>query len=1516
MQNTTGPDLFGVTPNQDPLAPEAVAEGPWEIPVNLRESRRVGGRICVAGRGPTPSDLIFVTSSVLEEETADEEVGNYGNKFKRKPSYLKGPVGMILRELCQSVGIDVDSQVYFTALAKWLLPKGDRLAPKRNHVEPGVRCLDREVREVEPKLVVAFGKAAFEFFCPVKIKFDAAVGAVFFSKEYNCRVMPMKHCFYIMAKPDWMETFRTDMRQVAELYNEIKGVVIKKVETHYRTVHNAAELRQLVSEIMAFDVYSVDCEWHGGNHVDGQLRSMQICWKDGHAAYIRFVDDAFNYVFDITYKQAGAILSLAVDRPEAKYVGHHISADLPWMHHVLGLQWRNKVRLDTEFAYQCCNEHAQLGLERHSVRFTDLGRYEMDLVMARKELKLEKDNGYGRIPDAILIPYACADVDVPMRSYPQIEAELERQGLLTYYREILNPFISNVFTQFALTGLPINLPKMEEMRELYGYAYVEMERALKRSMYTESWTLLDKVMQRVGVHPDIAQQLSMEMRVEYEDAQADSKDSWDRLVEMMQSAVPPEKRALVLPAVKHAYYAQSFNVQSKPALKVWLFDVKGYTPVKSTANKARGVPAMDWSKVMAWKPDRRAGIHPSADQQTLLILSGQNDDAVLRELLELNSVFSIKKSFLKDPIVDVGTGEVIAEAGLFAWVASDGRVHGQYSLTETSRTRAWKPNVLNWPSYVQDRITAGISRVLEIAAARGDIPPQFRKYIEGTKVPALRSCVWAPPGWCMVESDLKTAEIRGLAFISGDTNLIRIMTEPDTQFGLVKVGSAEVEIRLSFAPDCAIPNASQDPQCIMHLWVKGKLTRQVNPDELLRFPDGALRHPPADLHWSLAERVRGVPREKLLPKTDRAAAKVGNFSCLSLNARITTDVGPVAIKNLKTCNLVWDGLAWVYHEGIQYQGERYVIEYAGLRATPDHVVWAADGGKICFGDAAMRGVAISRTADAVGQPILAEFEASNGYASKAAQGLLSNGRMCLLPHGAEEVAAQPAGRALYKMPLPSQRQLHGYASNHAGGALPSYVATLPPRFARIGSQLQTTRYTRHFLEAGIYHLGHKQMARRNLQGKGLRSNRQQWALYPGEFKTRYPEGEPAQYSSIQRLIAREIRTFKNYAHRTAVHCKDITQHATDGVIAGANSATVERCRLPIREEETPSRSNSSCRTVPGAAPRYSTFPETHGGAFVERSHLQHAVSERQQSGDQHVSTVARHMRSESWIRLRRNYFQTLDQEGTNGAGCRAALEAFGFKLEKESVYDIINAGPRNRFTANGVLVSNSAYGATPLTLERKIEADTGKKPEAGTGEKILEALANRQPIADGYLKAVAMAPEAPGYLRAASGRLRHACMPSDVAGLSGNLRQSLLSAQGREFRNFGCQESVAATAAIAGERLLEFKYRCGLIGVPMIILYDSVVTLCPPNERAIWAKAHTLFLFLGNGWKYHGRVLRYPIDTELNTGWSERPSGMAARLLETPGYMPTPAHLKSVEDWLDAAIIYYEKNPEASVYNK
>ena len=247
----------------------------------------------------------------------------------------------------------------------------------------------------------------------------------------------------------------------------------------------------------------------------------------------------------------------------------------------------------------------------------------------------------------------------------------------------------------------------------------------------------------------------------------------------------------------------------------------------------------------------------------------------------------------------------------------------------------------------------------------------------------------------------------------------------------------------------------------------------------------------------------------------------------------------------------------------------------------------------------------------------------------------------------------------------------------------------------------------------------------------------------------------------------------------------------------------------------------------------------------------------------------------------------------------------------------MNAGPRHRFTCSGVLVSNSsAYGASDNTLERKIESDTGKKPEPGTGKKLLDSLAVRQPVATEFLESMENVPGKKGVYIAASGRRRRFHKhPDHVRGISGRTIRGHLSALGREARNFPMQESVAAAAVRAGNALLKFSRDWNLRGYPIQILYDSAVTLCPLEEREIWRLAHELFMNLANGWAYEDRILRYPVDHELNEAWSAEPAADVLAQWKDPKFEPTPARFENAKKWLEQRLRIYEASPRLSVWN-
>jgi DNA polymerase I-like protein with 3'-5' exonuclease and polymerase domains len=199
---------------------------------------------------------------------------------------------------------------------------------------------------------------------------------------------------------------------------------------------------------------------------------------------------------------------------------------------------------------------------------------------------------------------------------------------------------------------------------------------------------------------------------------------------------------------------------------------------------------------------------------------------------------------------------------------------------------------------------------------------------------------------------------------------------------------------------------------------------------------------------------------------------------------------------------------------------------------------------------------------------------------------------------------------------------------------------------------------------------------------------------------------------------------------------------------------------------------------------------------------------------------------------------------------------------------------------------SSAYGASASTLERKIEQDTGKKPEEGTGQRLLKALEKRQPVAQDFLIKMERVPEKPGYYRASSGRIRHFSShdPKYLDDIDEHLTMGLFKSMGREARNFPMQESVASTAARAGKWLLDAYIKLKMRAKPLIILYDSVVTLCPLEERFKVAQLHQLFMTDENTWEYHGRKMNYPIDTDYVYRWSAKPDKNDKKLLEDKTY--------------------------------
>jgi len=86
----------------------------------------------------------------------------------------------------------------------------------------------------------------------------------------------------------------------------------------------------------------------------------------------------------------------------------------------------------------------------------------------------------------------------------------------------------------------------------------------------------------------------------------------------------------------------------------------------------------------------------------------------------------------------------------------------------------------------------------------------------------------------------------------------------------------------------------------------------------------------------------------------------GKGGCIAEGSLVLTEDGLVPIERVSRFVRVWDGVEWVHHGGPVCTGERDVITYSGLTATPDHRCWTAQGWK-AIGECSLEQIPLAQT---------------------------------------------------------------------------------------------------------------------------------------------------------------------------------------------------------------------------------------------------------------------------------------------------------------------------------------------------------------------------------------------------------------------------------------------------------------------------------------------------------------------------------------------------------------------------
>ncbi len=230
---------------------------------------------------------------------------------------------------------------------------------------------------------------------------------------------------------------------------------------------------------------------------------------------------------------------------------------------------------------------------------------------------------------------------------------------------------------------------------------------------------------------------------------------------------------------------------------------------------------------------------------------------------------------------------------LLRGVSKDGRLRGLLQYAGALRTLRWagrlfQPQNLPRPTLKKHEIDEGIQLILADVADL--LAPDVMRLCSS----AIRGTIAAPPGKKLVIADLSNIEGRGQAWLAGEKWKLQAFRDYDTIL--------------------------TDDDGVTILDSKGKPMR-AGPD-LYKLAYGKA----FNIHPDEVE------------DEGRQIGKVMELGCFAPDTRVLTDSGVKAIVEVLITDKLWDGVEWVAHSGVCFQGMKETINLNGIGVTPDHLI--------------------------------------------------------------------------------------------------------------------------------------------------------------------------------------------------------------------------------------------------------------------------------------------------------------------------------------------------------------------------------------------------------------------------------------------------------------------------------------------------------------------------------------------------------------------------------------------------
>lgn len=437
--------------------------------------------------------------------------------------------------------------------------------------------------------------------------------------------------------------------------------------------------------------------------------------------------------------------------------------------------------IDTGMLAHSIEETASFGLEGLLMRYTDVPRYDVALQDWKKQycdsrgLKAKDLQGYGEVPDDVLVPYGIYDSDGTLRLYYELEKlwDSDYEG-----NNCWEPFWESMIAAPAVldihrNGILVDKTRVDDLTSVFMEGRSQLEEKIK------SWSNWPSFNIR-----SVQQVKEFLFGEEY-----NGKVTPDGGVVRIRPVAGSTGPNLDGEDVVYTEDAKTLRVQ----------------PFQDTS-----VPPKKWSDIVDRGKEREHS--PSTGKSVLAILAQDNPQYAeqINWIRDYRFIDQVLKSLLRPPVetddgawlsehmitdssvVDFsrtsfgsGLGGFVYDAGLASLLCDDGRVRTHiYQTLDTGRWSSSRPNLQN------------------ISKSRD--PDYVRILGDGYKH-KLRSILIPSPGHVFVEADYTGAELFGMSVMSGDETMIdhcrrNQLAEDDPEFHDIHSHVAKLAFNLDCEP--------------------------------------------------------------------------------------------------------------------------------------------------------------------------------------------------------------------------------------------------------------------------------------------------------------------------------------------------------------------------------------------------------------------------------------------------------------------------------------------------------------------------------------------------------------------------------------------------------------------------------------------------------------------------------------------------------------------------------------------